>query len=251
MRILGIDTSGMVCSVALIDGDSSQMHFLSEPDLIDTSLTRALNHPHHAVVILPLIRRLLSEFSTSLNEISAIAVTTGPGSFTGLRIALSLVKGLAFGSSMAIVEVPTLVALAERPESWKGMVCPILDARKNEVYAALYLKDEKGLKPVMEASLLSWKSLPAKIRFMLDGSRPCLFLGDGVRTINLDVRTVLGKKNVFTLGEEYPPTAAAAARVGLSKYQSGQVASLDSLHPYYLRSPDAQIKNVPLTNPTP
>jgi tRNA threonylcarbamoyladenosine biosynthesis protein TsaB len=122
MRTLGLDTATSVASVAVMeDGELSAEETYPSPShgLALCGSKRA----HHAEVILPLIETVLSRRGLTAGELSGLAVSIGPGSFTGLRIGLSTVKGLAYGSAIRVVGVPTLLAHAARATRWEGLVC--------------------------------------------------------------------------------------------------------------------------------
>ena len=140
MKILGIDTSTVTASVALVEEGKLTWEEVSPPSEQSRLCPGAVHRANHAETLLPLMHTVLTKTGVSLPEISALAVSIGPGSFTGLRIGLSTVKGLAYGWDIPVVGVPTLLAVAARVTNWEGLVCPLLDAKKNEVYTALFQK---------------------------------------------------------------------------------------------------------------
>ncbi len=126
MIVLGIDTSCAVSTVALT----------SDRDLIASySVCSTLEH---STILLPMIERVLSDASLSMKDVELVAVTDGPGSFTGIRIGISTVKGLAFSFGTPCIGVSTLESLAWQAEGLEGTVCPVIDARNNSVYSALF-----------------------------------------------------------------------------------------------------------------
>ena len=131
MRILGVDTSTSCGSLGLIDEDGV---------IAEYALFR---EETHSARLVPAIQALLREARININEIDGMAISLGPGSFTGLRVGLSAVKGLALATEKLVVGIPTLDALASNLPFTPYLICPILDARKGEVYTALY-KDGEG-----------------------------------------------------------------------------------------------------------
>src|SRR6478672_10409581 len=140
MRIIGIDTATTTASVALIDNGlliSEKVYPIHE----SRGNARGLNSKsNHAEIIIPLIESLFETTNISLQDVTGFALSIGPGSFTGLRIGLSTVKGLAYGSQIPVVGMSTLFAHAARVTDYDGLICTLLDARKNEVYAAVFRK---------------------------------------------------------------------------------------------------------------
>ena len=237
MRILGIDTSTAVASVALVEDGKLVLEETREAALESSST----NHANHAEILLPLIDRILKQAALSLSDVSAIAVSIGPGSFTGLRIGLSTVKGLAYGWNVVIVGVPTLLAIAARVVDWDGLICPFLDARKKEVYAALFSKKGERLERLTEDVVASPEEIVRSMRSH-NGHERCLFIGDGTKVYGDLIKTALGEKCLFTPGDTYPSTASAVARLGEERLRLAQPDSLGPLTPVYLRASEAELK---------
>ena len=126
MKILGIDSSGIVASAALID----------EERLIAEYTVN--NKKTHSETLLPMIASLLEASGTDINDVDAIAIAAGPGSFTGLRIGAATAKGLAMAIDKPVIPVPTCEGLAYNLYGNSGLVCPVMDARRNQVYTGIY-----------------------------------------------------------------------------------------------------------------
>ena len=124
MRILGVDTSTARASVALVEDERLILEQVKGGPPGVQCPTVLPERTNHAEVLLPLMEGLLTRAGWALDQLSAVAVAIGPGSFTGLRIAVSTVKGLAYGSCLPIVGVPTLAAVATRVRDWQGWICP-------------------------------------------------------------------------------------------------------------------------------
>ena len=126
MKILGIDSSGMVASVAIV-----------QDDVVIAEYT--MNHKKtHSETLLPMIDEIMKTSESKMEDLDAIAIATGPGSFTGLRIGAATAKGLALAIDKPIVPVKTCEGLAFNMWGAEGLVCPIIDARRNQVYTGLY-----------------------------------------------------------------------------------------------------------------
>ncbi|MEK7204314.1 MAG: tRNA (adenosine(37)-N6)-threonylcarbamoyltransferase complex dimerization subunit type 1 TsaB [candidate division NC10 bacterium] len=224
MLVLGVETSTMQGGVALVGDD----RLISEY-LLNVEAT-------HSERLLPAIDRMLCDAGVGLDAVSGIAVSIGPGSFTGLRIGLSTVKGLAYAAGIPVVGVPTLEALAWTVPCAVEQVCPVLDARKHEVYAALFRYERGVLVRLMEDAALAPDTLCSKIR------KPTLFLGDGLAAYGEMFRRLLGDRMLV------PPLASRGARpacvadLGRHRLMRGERDSADSLVPRYLRPSEAELR---------
>lgn len=235
--ILGIDTATAIASVALVeDGKLVLEEARSAPQQHGP-----VGRGNHAEILLPLIHAVLNRVGVPLCEISAFAVSIGPGSFTGLRIGLSTVKGLAYGWDIPVVGVPTLLAIAARVTGWDGLVCPFLDARKKEVYAALFRKKGGTLERLTEDVVSSPASVIETMKALADGAS-CLFIGDGVQVYGDLITTALGNRALLTLGGTYPSTACAVARLAEARLARQESDPVGALVPLYLRPSEAELK---------
>jgi tRNA threonylcarbamoyladenosine biosynthesis protein TsaB len=137
MRVLGIDTATSVASVALVE-DGVIIAEGSYPNRAPLSAKpTASQKSHHAEVILPLIEGVIAKAQATLEALSGVAVSIGPGSFTGVRLGLATVKGLTYGWDIPVAGISTLEANAARAADFEGVICSLIDARKNEVYGLL------------------------------------------------------------------------------------------------------------------
>jgi tRNA threonylcarbamoyladenosine biosynthesis protein TsaB len=236
MKILGLDTSISVASVALSeDGRIVAEDFYPRQGLLDRSGGKS----GHTEVILPLIDSVLQRAGVGLGEIGGIAVSIGPGSFTGVRIGLSTVKGLAYGADMPAVGISTLQAIAARVSGFDGIVCPILDARKSEVYAAVFRKQGNQLERLMEDGLMPMLSFLEELRGQSEAV-PYLFIGDGVTAWRQAIQEAAGLQ-IYTADEgEMPSVAASVALLSEGQFIDHRVAQLEDLVPVYLRRPECE-----------
>lgn len=242
MIILGLDTATPVASVALVEEGKIILDEVYSGKVRREGSSITSGRANHAETVLPLIDGLLNGAGLSLAEISALAISIGPGSFTGLRIGLSTVKGLAYGWNIRVVGVPTLHALAARVTEWQGFICPLLDARKKEVYAALFRTTAGTLERLTE----DLASPPEEILQLVQSfemREPCLFIGDGSLVYENLIRTSFSSREVVvTLGERYPSTAAATARLAEARIKKNEVDAIGPLVPLYLRPSEAEVK---------
>lgn len=166
MLILGMDTSGKTASVAVYDSDNRI--FLSEASIY-TSLT-------HSQVIMPLCSDVLEKAGKSVRDIDVIAVANGPGSYTGLRIGIASVKAMAFGADCRVCGVSTLESLVYNNTAFQGIICPVMKARNNLVYTAVY-----SVKKFIPEMIMNEKIIPDEelADFLSSNAMPVLLCGDG------------------------------------------------------------------------
>jgi tRNA threonylcarbamoyladenosine biosynthesis protein TsaB len=223
MKILSIETSTRVGSVAIIEDE----HLIAEYILNVVST--------HSERLLPSIDQILKDSQLTVRDIEGFAVSLGPGSFTGLRIGISTVKGLALATGRAVVGVPTLDCLAHNIAFTHLLVCPILDARKGEVYTALYQGDGSGkLEKLTPDLALKPEELLTRIK------EPVIFLGDGVEAYRDTLRS--GQDNcLFAPAYLNQPRASVLAKLGLEKFKQGHIFKEEEIQPLYCRLAEAEI----------
>ena len=224
MRVLGIETSTMVGSLALIENGE----LLGECTL-NTKVT-------HSVRLIPGINFLLKNLEVSLRDIDLLAVSIGPGSFTSLRIGVSTAKGLAQVIKKPIIGVPSLDAMASQLPYTEFRICPIIDARRGEVYTASYRSEANETKRLTPYMSLSPEKLLQQI------GEKTIFLGDGLRLYKDLILRRMGDLALFAPVGLSLPKGASIARIALSMYQNGYRENLFRLSPKYVRKSDAEIK---------
>ncbi len=199
--LLALDTSAERGSIALFDGER----------LIGESWLDA--DERHAASLLVCLDRLLVECKRALAEVDRIALSIGPGSFTGLRIGLATALGLAFGTERLLVPVPTLAALATQANPG-GPVAPVLDARRGEIYAGLYRADGRAL-------LADSCGPVADFLARLPGAEPIAFLGGGVALHRAEIAARLGARAMFLPPDAGCLRAASVGRMALKLEADG------------------------------
>ncbi len=234
MVILAIETSTGVGSIALLEATRQEENLDPKGKILaEYTLNVSANH---SARLMPAIDYLLREVSLSIRDIQGISLALGPGSFTGLRIGVSTVKGLAYALKVPVVGIPTLDALAQNVRYASSLVCPLLDARKKEVYAALYRGNGSGrLVKLSEDWVLSPADLISRI------PEKTLFLGDGVSVYGRDLKEGLGAQALFAPPELFLPRAANVADLSLPAFRQGSTLDLFSFTPIYVRRSEAEI----------
>lgn len=224
MNLLAIETSSRQLGVAL----------LRDEQLI-ASYELLADYPH-AVELPDAVNRVLKAGSTTLAQIETIAIDIGPGSFTGLRIGLAFVKALAFSSRKAVVGVPSLDVLAANAPYAPGLVCPLLDAKQKNVYAALYQMD--GGRPVKRSDYF----LGPVDAWLPKITSTTLFLGDGCALYRQRLTERLGEQARFASMDLWFPKVATLARLGAERFRSGQRDDPSQLVPLYLYPLDCSVR---------
>lgn len=220
---LGIETATSVASVAVVDDRGVRAE-------------RALPmQGSHARTLLPLIDDVLAAAAVRLAMVDILAVSIGPGSFTGLRIGLSVAKGLALAADVPLVGICTLEAYARTATPRPGLICPVLDARKGEVYAAAYRWDGAVLQSVLEPAAIDPRHFAAQV-----ASRSCLLLGDGVDAYPAIWRAALGPEAELIALAAHPPRAAIVAGMGIVRGTAGGSDDVATLEPTYCRLAEAE-----------
>ena len=225
MKILAFDGTAKAASVALLDGERVLGYYT-----VDNGLTQS-------ELLLPMAENLLKSLKLSFGDIELYATSVGPGSFTGVRIGVSLIKGLAFGKDIPCVEVSTLEALAESLSSLRGVIVPCMDARRQQVYSATFRSDGKNMTRLTEDRAIALSELGEELK-SFEGEDIYL-VGDGYGV----AKTAMEKAGVVTMNTPellILENAVSVARVAQRKYSAGEFVSDAALSPVYLRLPQAE-----------
>jgi tRNA threonylcarbamoyladenosine biosynthesis protein TsaB len=232
MYILGIETSTTTGSVAVVSEDSVIAQY---------SLNIEVTHSER---LMSTVDRVLRDTGLAIADMNGYAVAIGPGSFTGLRIGLAAVKGLALVTGKPVAAVPTLQALAWNLPYAAYPICPMLDARKNEVYAATYRLEGTTLVHVMAEAVLSLARLSERI------SGKTLFTGEASHLFREEIVNLFGDRALFAPISAILPSAASVAGIGLDMIKNGKQADVDSVTPMYIRRSEAEVMWGKLKNRT-
>jgi tRNA threonylcarbamoyladenosine biosynthesis protein TsaB len=227
--LLAIETATTAAAgVALMRGDA-------------VLVSRALPSERPASeTLLPAVLEVLEEAGVALAAIEAFAVSVGPGSFTGLRVGVATVKGLAFGGEALVVPVPTLAALALRAAPAPGPIAALLDARRGEVYAAIYDGDP-GLQPRVGPAVLRPEAL-AEVVATLAAELPCTVIGEGVAVVADALRARFGDALRLVPPPAGLPDAVAVGRLGARLLAAGAGIAAEALTPVYVRRAEAEVQ---------
>ena len=225
MITLAFDSVAKIASVALCDGERVLAQYS-----IDNGMTQS-------ELLLPMAESILSSVGLSFSDVELYACTTGPGSFTGVRIGVSLIKGLAFGKGTPCVSVSSLDSLAENAAGLTGVIVPVMDARRSQVYTAIFESDGKSLTRVSEDMAIPLSTL-AELLKKYDGM-PIYLIGDGygVAFRALEELGTLLSNTPEGIRQE---SAASCAKVAYRMYKDGKVVADTELAPTYLRLPQAE-----------
>ena len=218
MNILAIDTSALTATAAILADDTL---------LGEISTTTRLTHSQ---TIMPMIDELLKKVNLDISDIDLFACSEGPGSFTGLRIGIGTIKGLAYGLGKAAVGVSTLEALAHNLDVTDLVICPIMDARRGQLYNALYRYSGGKLECIKEPRALSIEELCGEL------AEKTIFVGDGVKVHKEMITELMGENALFASPQNQLQRAGSVAYAALSK----EPVSASELTAVYLRKPQAE-----------
>lgn len=225
MKILGLDSSGIVASVAVV-----------EDDILVAEYT--VNYKKtHSQTLLPMLDEIAKMTELDLNTIDAIAVAAGPGSFTGLRIGSATAKGIGLALRKPLIAVPTVEGLAYNLYDTDGLICPIMDARRRQVYTGIYRFEEHRLVTVEDQMAVPMEEM---IRKLNEYQQPVTFLGDGVPVFADMITEKLNVPYSFAPAHVNKQRAAAVAALGLIYYKEGRTQTAMEHIPDYLRVSQAE-----------
>lgn len=226
MKTLAIDTSGKSAGLAIVSDGRI---------LYELFMNTGLNH---SVLLLPEIDHALNVLNLDLTDLDLFVATTGPGSFTGLRIGLSTMKGFALSHNKPLVGVSTLEALVWNIYSEDRIICPMLNGPMDEIYTALYRYHPlDGYERLLEEQITTIQKLVAHI------TGPVIFVGDGAVRWEGHLRDRLLESAIFAPQHLNICRPSTIAGIGIKKYQDGLTEDMVSLKPTYLRASEAEIKN--------
>ncbi|PKM83391.1 MAG: tRNA (adenosine(37)-N6)-threonylcarbamoyltransferase complex dimerization subunit type 1 TsaB [Firmicutes bacterium HGW-Firmicutes-14] len=226
MFILGVDTATSVAGAAVIEED----RLISE---------RFVNNlKTHSENIIPMIKQVMDDAGIKPDHLHAIAVTGGPGSFTGLRIGMSVAKTMGQVLNIPVIAISTLRMLAWNVYGVNGIICPVLDARRNQVYTAVYRSAPGDFEELLNPAALEIDRLVSGLMQFDEG---VTFVGDGIPVFGPFLKERLGEKAHFGTLINSRPRAAAAAELGLAKLKAGRLPDPMFLQPVYLRKSEAEL----------
>lgn len=243
MKLIGIDSSGLVASVAIMEDDKLVAEYTVN------------NKKTHSQTLLPMLEKIVQSTGLDMKEIDAIAIAAGPGSFTGLRIGSATAKGLGLALKKPIVPVSTVDALAYNMYGTDCLVCPIMDARRNQVYTGIYefIKstaqdgaDSEGasstfckyqLNVIKEACAVPIAEIAQALN---ETGRKVIFLGDGVPVFAEQLKTLMKVDYSFAPAHLALQKAGCVASLGMEKFCNGIYEDAAMHSPEYLRLSQAE-----------
>ena len=224
MRILALDSSGLVATVAILEDDQTIAEY-------------TVNYKKtHSQTLLPMLDEIVRMTEFDLNTIDAIAVAGGPGSFTGLRIGSATAKGLGLALNKTLIHIPTVDAMAYNLYGNAGIICPIMDARRNQVYTGIY-RFENDFEIVEEQTAISVQELIEKLNAF---GEKVTFLGDGVPAYRAQLEEGLRIPYQFAPAHVNRQSAAAVGALGMQYFAAGKTEAAREHQPDYLRLSQAE-----------
>ena len=224
MRILALDSSGLVATVAIVEDEQTIAQY-------------TVNYKKtHSQTLLPMVDEIVNMTDFDLSTVDAIAVAGGPGSFTGLRIGSATAKGLGLALNKPLIHVPTVDGMAYNLFGNKGLICPIMDARRNQVYTGIY-RFENEFTVMEEQMAISVDELIEKINYY---GEKVTFLGDGVPVYKAQLEERLNVEYCFAPAHVNRQSAAAVGTLAMRYYSEGRIETACEHQPDYLRVSQAE-----------
>ena len=225
MRVLAIDSSGLTATVGIVEDTQTIAEY-------------TVNYKKtHSQTLLPMIDEMTRMVDLDLSDLDAIAVAGGPGSFTGLRIGSATAKGLGLALDKPIVPVPTVDGLAYQLFGTSMIICPMMDARRKQVYTGFYRFEGSEMKVLKEQCAQSVEDTLDQLKAY---NEPVIFLGDGVPVYHDEILEKMGKSAVFAPAHANRQRAAAVGALAQVYFAQGIYESADEFVPEYLRKSQAE-----------
>ncbi len=229
MKVLGLEASGIVASVALVEDNKLIAEYTIN------------NKRTHSKTLMPMLDEMRTRIDADISDIDVIAVASGPGSYTGLRISSATAKGLGMALNKPIVSVPTMEGMAYNMWGANGYICPIVDARRSQVYTGTYYFEDGNIIEHTPTSVVLIEDLLSSLCKMLSADDRLydniVFLGDGVNLHHDLIVEKLGDKCTFAPAHMNMPSAASIAALGVKYAACGDIESASEHRPsYYMLS---------------
>lgn len=225
MKILAVDSSGLVASVAIVEDNTLVAEY-------------TINYKKtHSQTLLPMLDEIVKMTETDLQSVDAIAVAKGPGSFTGLRIGAATVKGLALTLDKPVIGIPTVEGLAMNLYGADALICPLMDARRNQVYTGIYQFCDGELTVLEDQMAVGIDQI---IQMLNERNQSVIFLGDGVSVYREIIEEKMMVPFSFAPAHQNNQRAGAVGVRAMSYYKQGKTESADDFVPEYLRLSQAE-----------
>ncbi len=225
MKILAIDSSGLVASVAVIENDTLLAEY-------------TVNYKKtHSQTLLPMLDEVKKMTELDMESLDAVAIAAGPGSFTGLRIGAATAKGLCLALNIPLIPVPTVDALAYNLAGSASLVCPLMNARRNQTYTGIYQFEGNEMTVLREQCVLSLEEI---IEDLNEREGSVVFLGDGLSVFEEQIKELCKLPYRFAPAHMREQRAGAVAYLGAKLFREGKAISSDDFAPTYLRLSQAE-----------
>ncbi len=225
MKILALDSSGLVASVAIVSDDTLLAEY-------------TVNYKKtHSQTLLPMLDEVAKMIELDLNSVDAIAVAAGPGSFTGLRIGSATAKGLGLALGKPLVHIPTVDALACNLYGCGSLICPLMDARRSQVYTGIYTFEDGELRIIKEQSPMAVEQIAEELNAL---GREVVFLGDGVPVYREMLSTLMKVPYRYAPANMNRQRAASVAVLAQQYVKAGKIETAAEHAPDYLRLSQAE-----------
>jgi tRNA threonylcarbamoyladenosine biosynthesis protein TsaB len=225
MKLLALDSSGLVASVAVVTEETLLAEY-------------TVNYKKtHSQTLLPMLEEIVRMVEIDLSEVDAIAVAAGPGSFTGLRIGSATAKGLGLALDKPIIAIPTLEGLAYNLYGTDKLICPMMDARRNQVYTGLYEFRGSELEVVRPQTAASVEDILQEIN---ESGREVIFIGDGAEAYKAAIEEKTRVSYGFAPVHLSRQRAGALGALGITYYKKDRTESAMQHEPVYLRLSQAE-----------
>lgn len=225
MKILALDSSGLVAGVAVVEDDNLLGEY-------------TVNYKKtHSQTLLPMLDVVAKMIELDLNTIDAIAIAAGPGSFTGLRIGSATAKGLGLALDKPLIEIPTVDGLAYNLYGNQNLVCPLMDARRNQTYTGLYRFDQTGMQKLIDQCVVAIDEIVEQIN---KRGQAVTFLGDGVPVFQTYIEEHCSVEHAYAPVHMNKQRAGAVAALAMQYYKQGKTVTAQEHEPEYLRLSQAE-----------
>jgi len=239
MYILAIETTGAAASVALINDEGT---------VACEATAERLNHLQNLMLM---TEKLLDDSKLSIGDVSCIGVSEGPGSFTGIRIGVSTARALSQALDIPIISVPTLKTFVYNMDHYKGIICPIFDARRNQVYSGAYVWDQQGtnFSEKIKGDAYTIQEIFEELEKITAGQNiEIMFFGDGIAVYEGQILSWAEKASASGLKVAFAPeeiryqNASSTARMALELFKNNKATDYENIKPVYMRKAEAQRK---------
>jgi len=227
VKVLALETSSMVASVAIINEDKLLAEFTVN------------NKKTHSQMLMPIVEQVIDRLDLTPSDIDVFAVSSGPGSFTGIRIGVATVKSLGQALNKPVVGVSGLDGLAFNLVHFNGIICPLMDARNGQVYACLYRSNGTDMDRFEDYMAIRVLDLADMLNKSVEN---IMFCGDGATIYKNILKEILGERAKFAQSPFMFQRASAIAFLALQKAKLNLVLEYNELQPFYLRKSQAEQK---------